>query len=629
MKRAFWLSLFLLTATMLTAQVQRGRVKTLGRPNKPGKGLSGVLINVSDVPNDMVSGNEGTFSFSPKGTKYMMSRIRKNNYQLIDQSIIGRLYPTSTEVPIEIVMVSSQDLMNDKQRIEDRAYQRAEQNYKEKIAELEKRLAQHAINESEANKERVRLGENYQRYLNLISQMAERYATTDYDGISKTNERIMQYIERAELEKADSLLRTKGDMGQREAELKEQEQLTEEFIIKSKQAIEAKRNDLAQDYYNKHSIFLGNYQNDSAAYCMERRALLDTTRIEWTLQAGAFISDYLADYPRAIRHYRQALSSALAQYGNLSLQAAVCNNHIGTALMAQGRYATAMDHFMRAKSILDSLPNRQPAELAECYQNMAAVYLRIDEPPSTNAITMLRQAKPLIIEIYGEESLQYARLLTMEATPYSKGMTIGKSAIANLNHARTIYETQQGTHSSEAAQTYCSLGQAYINSGDSIKAHENIQRAIDIWQSLFGERHPMLSYAYSLQGDCYMKQKDFNHAEASYTKALADQKQLFGSAHPFVADCYVKQSNAYRRQGKFGHAAKYMMDALGVLLQLEEYKEQDVINLFQHVDAWLNTMEVIHQNDLDIAPLKTELNHYYKIYSTTSNKKIRLKHIKL
>lgn len=228
--------------------IQQGRVKTLGRPQKPGKGLAGVTIKVADVPNDMVSNQQGGFSFYPKDKKFMMSRIKKNHYQLIDQSVIGRLYPFSSEVPIEIVMVSSQDLMNDKQRIEDKAYERAERNYKKKLSDLEQQLKQNVISKAEAEKERIRIGENYQRYLNLISQMAERYATTDYDGISNVNKLIMQCIEEGELERADSLLSSKGDFGQREAELLAQEQITkkaEDFVRQSQQVLELKRNDLA------------------------------------------------------------------------------------------------------------------------------------------------------------------------------------------------------------------------------------------------------------------------------------------------------------------------------------------------------------------------------------------------
>jgi hypothetical protein len=207
------------SSVAISQTVQQGHVKTLGRPQKPGKGLANVVIKIADVPNDMISNQQGLFSFYPKGKKYMMSRIRKNNYQLIDQSMIGRLFPFSPDVPLEIVMVSSLDLQNDKQRIEDKAYQRAERNYKKKLQELEQRLEQHTISNTEAEKARVRIGENYQRYLNLIGQMAERYATTDYDGISNTNKLIMQCIEEGELERADSLLRSKGDFQKREVEL--------------------------------------------------------------------------------------------------------------------------------------------------------------------------------------------------------------------------------------------------------------------------------------------------------------------------------------------------------------------------------------------------------------------------
>ena len=192
-----WLSILFLLFAVLCGYgqgVQQGRIKTLGRPGKPGTGLPGVLVSVTDVSNDMISNQNGMFSFSPKGKKYMVSRIRKNNYQLIDQSVIGRMFPFSSEVPVEFVMVSRQDLQNDRQRIEDKAYERAEKNYKRQIDELNKKLKSHVVTQNEAQKLRIRIGENYQRYLNLIGEMAERYATIDYDGISDTNRLIMESI---------------------------------------------------------------------------------------------------------------------------------------------------------------------------------------------------------------------------------------------------------------------------------------------------------------------------------------------------------------------------------------------------------------------------------------------------
>ena len=618
-----------ITISLEGQTMQQGRVKTLGRPQKPGKGLSDVVINIAEVPNDIKSNHQGEFSFYPKGKKYMMSRIRKNNYQLIDQSMIGRLFPFSADVPLEIVMVSSQDLMNDKQRIEDKAYERAERNYKKKIADLELQLKQHFISSTEAEKVRIRIGENYQRYLNLIGQMSERYATTDYDGISNTNKRIMQCIEDGELELADSLLNSKGDFKQREAELLAQEQITkkaEEFANQSRKVLDLQRNDLAQDYFNKHSIMMGNYQNDSAAYYMERRSMLDTTNVEWMIEAGLFVNDYLADYGRAIRHYRHAKSIATELYGENNIAVARCDILIGKSLMEQGRYSRAMDSFFKAKVILESMPQQGLSDLADCYAQIALVYSHMEEPPYMNATKSIKRAVELVRTEYGDQSIPYANILTLKASMPPDMFDTDR--LGGLYKAQQIYEAHQGNSKAAIARIHYNIGIA--QSGREFeKGRESIQKALDIWKQLFGEHHPYVSYAYAALADSYMKQKEYQQADKYYNMALDNQKTIFGESHPFIADCHLKLGRLYRRQGNYGQAAHYAMKSLDVILQFDEYQERQVISLLQSIDSWLNTMKVIKHSDEELRQLYYEFGRLRQMQGSSSSKKSRLKKINI
>ena len=47
-----------ITISLEGQTMQQGRVKTLGRPQKPGKGLSDVVINIAEVPNDIKSNHD-------------------------------------------------------------------------------------------------------------------------------------------------------------------------------------------------------------------------------------------------------------------------------------------------------------------------------------------------------------------------------------------------------------------------------------------------------------------------------------------------------------------------------------------------------------------------------------------
>ena len=205
----------LLFALPLSAQVQQGYVKTLGRPGVPGKPLQGVTIRVRGVMNALVSDANGSFKIQATGKKdgdaLIINSINKNGYELKDKEIVGRSLVFSSRVPIQLVMVSSSQLAADKKRIEDNAYKVAENNYKKKVAELEKQKKQKELSAKDYETQLQELEARYENYMALVDDMAERYALTDYDELDSIDIQINECIENGELDKADSLIHSVFD----------------------------------------------------------------------------------------------------------------------------------------------------------------------------------------------------------------------------------------------------------------------------------------------------------------------------------------------------------------------------------------------------------------------------------
>ena len=222
MKKLIWIIACLCVFSSAAAQ-QRGIVRTLERPKKPSQGIEGVTVNVLEYPNAIVSKKGGKFSFEipgkRQGDSFTLARVQKKGYTLVDKQMKGRSYAYSSTVSLEIVMVADQQLENDKKLIEDKAYSRAKKDYDQKLAAIEKQLKEKTISEQEYRKKCEALNANYNKYVQLIDQMAERYATTDYKGMSNVNQSILACIEDADLERADSLINSKGDFDKREQEL--------------------------------------------------------------------------------------------------------------------------------------------------------------------------------------------------------------------------------------------------------------------------------------------------------------------------------------------------------------------------------------------------------------------------
>ena len=145
MKKSLIYLFIIIVEQGLSAQTQQGYVKTLGRPNQKGVALSGVSVRVQGAHNAVLSKNDGTFSMLIQRESYSLQQVHKSGYELNEAGIIGRKYAYSATVPLTIVMTSKQQLLADKQRIENNAYQVAERNYKARMEQLESAKARNNI----------------------------------------------------------------------------------------------------------------------------------------------------------------------------------------------------------------------------------------------------------------------------------------------------------------------------------------------------------------------------------------------------------------------------------------------------------------------------------------------------
>jgi len=203
----------LLTVSGIHAQIQKGYVKTQGRPNQPGKPLSGVTIRWKGSVNAVISGTDGVFNVSFPNKRngdaiYLVSATKKD-YELL--YLEQKQQRFSTEVPIEIVMVSTYELEANRKRIADNAYKKAEERYQSKVDSLERQLKADLLTQEQYRQKMLSLQDQYEKYTSLIESMADRYARTDYDHLDSLDREINICIENGDLDRADSLIHTVFD----------------------------------------------------------------------------------------------------------------------------------------------------------------------------------------------------------------------------------------------------------------------------------------------------------------------------------------------------------------------------------------------------------------------------------
>lgn len=357
MNRIIWLTVCLLISVATLAQTQQeGVVKTRGRmvggKLNSGSKLSGATVEVKDH-SAVLSGTEGEFSFPVRNNTFFLQSVKKQGYQLVDMDVC-REHHYSRE-PLYLVMETPEQLRSDQVAAERKIRRNLQRQLEEKETEIE-----NLRNVSQAEKDSL-LRILYQQQTDnerLISDMAKRYSTLDYDQLDEFYQKVSYYIENGELTRADSLLRTRGDINAQVQTILQHGQVIKEQREELQKAESVHHTDIeeaARRCFSYYETFFNRHQNDSAAHYLELRATLDTTNVEWQNDVGRFVDDYLADYAKAMDYYQRCLRQSLLQYGEFHEWTATSYNNIGQVYNSQGDYAKALEYHTKALAIREKV----------------------------------------------------------------------------------------------------------------------------------------------------------------------------------------------------------------------------------------------------------------------------------
>ena len=586
-KRQIWTVVCLGGALAAGAQGQQGIVRTLERPGKPSVGLDGVTINVLEYSNAIVSKKGGKFSFTLKdrrqGDFYTISRIQKKGYSLVDKQMKGRRYAYSYTVPLEIVMVSDQQLENDKKRIEDKAYDKAKKSYDQKLASLQQQLNAKTISEQEYRTKYEQLSNDYNNYVQLIDQMAERYALTDYQGLSELNREILECVENAELERADSLINSKGDFDKREQELKQKQELrqkSDEFSRQLQQDIDIEKGDLIQDYYNKYAINAAAYRNDSAAYYLERLVKLVPTDVFWLKYTAGFIMSRVSDYPRAEHYYLQALEQAKLQYGEQSEEVGSIAVQLGLLYDNELDYDKAIEWHQKAIDILEPIVGTDNDDVSMAYTLIGRAHLYKEEVEPALEYTLkgleIRQRMdsndPQISQSYNNLGVIYLQMDSLD-----KAMEFHKKALQ-------IREQAYGPEDGSTALSYLNIGDLHIYNNEFVEAMEWFNKALAIYEKKFGPVNPYTASCYGRIASAYYYQNNYTQAIEWYKKRADSYERLYGAEHSSTLNCYNYVAAAQEKAGQYDQALETYQWILSVLEKNEDTPQETIDGFKKHIE---------------------------------------------
>ena len=595
MKKYYLLLAAMMLCAMLSAQTQQGYVKTKGRMVDgqlvPGQGLKGATVCIKGKTAVLVKADNGAFSFPVTETQFRVDSVRKNGYQLVDMDALSKTYKPSAN-PIYLVMETPEQQLQDQLTAERRIRRTLTDQLRQREDEIEALKEQQKITDEEYRQALQKLYKETDQNEQLVKDMVGRYSTIDYDQLSEFDQKISELILNGELIKADSMLRTKGDINERVEQYrrheainaKEREELTKRGAQLEQSEVLAlrERDDLANDCYRKFEIFKMQHLYDSAAYYIELRAGLDTTNIEWGIESIDFMKEYLARYDDAIDLYYKLLNISTSIYGiNHSYNATILNN-IGVVLTKKCQYKQALECYNRTISLasaIDSTNNRNDI-IAIAFNNIGTVYCQLDR--FEEAITYHDKAKSIFLSIYGENSPKIAQCYINLANDYAKKESYEES-LYYLSSALSILLMYYDENNPYIASANNSLGVIYWKKGDYKKALECYQKSLNAYLYTYGNSHPNVATSYNNLGTLKFRLGEYEDAITFFEKALSIRIRFYGQNSEDVANTCNNLGVIYDKIGNLEKALSYYEESLRIRSGLYGESHSSIATLYNNI----------------------------------------------
>ncbi len=505
MKRLTLLVCLLAIVTAGFAQMQSGYVKTRGRQAADGSTIHGTRLSGATLSlkgrNAVGSDKNGVFKFDTKGRPFCLTGVQKQGYQICDRDMLGKTFRHSANEFI-VVMDTPENIKADRLNSEDDIREQLQSRLKAKQNEIKRLRNQQKITEAKYNELRQQLYDEQRMNEKIISEMAERYATLDFDQLDDFQRQLEFLIRTGELRRADSLIATKGSMEERSAELDRMDKAikkdAEDIARRQKRHDQSvamrnkKLEDFAADCYNHYKICLLSHKTDSAAYWLELRASKDTMNVDWQRDAGKFMHEYWAHYDDALRYFERALAGAEKDKSQEDM--AICYNNIGVVYNAKGEYDKALEYYQKQLDIYLKLFGEKHPDVAICYNNIGRVYNNKGE--YDKALECCQKALDIPMGIVRRQSVA------------------------------TFYNT---------------IGSVYDNKGEYNIALQYYQKALDFPMEILGKDPSTMCVSYNNMGLTYCHKGEYQKALECCLKA----ERLLSETKHTIEDYETIQNNLF------------------------------------------------------------------------------------
>lgn len=584
MKKKFYLFvLFVFGTFILYSQEQVGLVKSIGRPGVPGQPISDVLVRSSNSLNSSVSDREGNFSLIlnqyEEGDAYSLSRVIKLGYQLADGGLIGREIPYSSDIPLEISMISNEVYYEVKREIEDNIRVKVEREYQQKIKKLEEQVEEKSINEDTYRQKQMELLEYYDNIDNLVATLSDKYARVNYDKLDSIDCEINFLIEQGRLEEAELIINSKNTKQELE-HLKASNEKLKQAVVDSEKVVAMKIQEYANELNNKFDIALMRFDNASAALYLKERMELDSSNVDWAIEYAIFIRDYIGSYEESMAIFQDILKKTK----DLFIETTAYSN-IGNIYRIQGKYDEAIDLYKRVIEMREK-DSLQFHILPTSYNNIASLYLT--KEMYKEGMEYMNKAENLYEQ--NKDSLGLAALYNNKASVYFDYGSFDKS-YDYFNKCLKIRRRFLGENDLSVAGVYDNISVLMKKTGQIKEAYGYSQKAMLIRIKVLGENHPSVADSYMSMGSLEFELGNNDKVMDYYAKALHIIQEFYHSEHPALAEVYNKMAYYYSNAtNNIEEALDYYSKSLKILESIYGNMHSEILVALQNIGATYSKM---------------------------------------
>ncbi len=579
--------------------VQRGVVKEYNEKlSKTDLGdVEIVISNASSTTSDVHGAFMLQFRTLKPGDKVNVRRIEKLGYEIFNKEALEQWFISRDNSPFTVIMCKSDRF----KRIRDNYSRVSSESYERQLKKEETKLAEERksgkLKEAEYEAALKKLNDEFDQQLDNLDNYIDRFARIDLSELSETEARIIELVQKGEIEKAIELYEAQGleEKYKQQVAIGRKTAAAIDTLTIIKEQSFASRDSLFASILRKNEMLklAGGKENfQKVSQSLRNVVLSDSANLEAIWEYATF-SQQQSDFQEAITYYMIFIRACSDRQKKTTAMLRLADTY-----MKLKRYEDCSIWEEKALSLATELNSYD----SESYQELLAQTL-VSKGNMLYEQNLLKESAQLfdeagsIYEKLSHDSLEshvYAlsKMLSNQGNLYRRMRQFDSAKnlmTKSLDYTKRLFAISPSKYRYDLASTFMNIGLIYKYLNNLEDCEKNYKEALRHMEILF-QFNPKayreeLFKEQSNMGVLYKNMKRFEEAETYYLKALAHADTLYSINREayavYLGNCLLNMGNLYTNMKCYEDAMRYLTKSKPILQGLyERTPKAFIVNYF-------------------------------------------------